>query len=75
MNDHNVKDEQFQGFFFHKNNHITFNFNIDGECREMLRISPEGFYIQGRLVDESLEDSLSVYNTFKKFLALGILSK
>jgi hypothetical protein len=74
MKEYDVNIKNFQGVFFLENNHMSFNFLIEGKCREMLRIAPEGFYIQGKLLGESVEDSLSVYETFKKFLEIGVLT-
>ena len=67
-------DATYQGVFFEKNQHLTFTFKFNDETREMLRITPEGFYIQGKLVEDSVKDSLSVYETFKKWLAYGVIS-
>jgi len=42
---------------------------------EMLRLSPDGFYVRGQLVDQDDKEAQTVYNSFTQWLAWQQLSR
>lgn len=53
------------------NNSITFNVINN----EMLKITEEGFYVNGVKVDADNKEAASVYRAFKKFLTSAALTR
>ena len=42
---------------------------------EMLRISPKGFWVRGKLVEQDDKEAQLVYNSFKQWLVISSLTK
>jgi len=55
-----------------KNNIVM---NIDGGMTEMIRITPDGFYVRGVKVEQGPEEASAVYRGFKEMLAWHTLKK
>ena len=55
-------------------NSIIFNAGGDG-MNEMIRISPEGFWVRGERVPQDDKEALIVYNAFKEFLTWNALTR
>lgn len=53
---------------------ISFHMN-QSSSDEMLRISPEGFYVRGVKVPIDDKEALSVYNTFHQWLMWTTLNR
>jgi len=56
------------------NNHNYDNVTLTAGGAEMIRISPEGFYIRGTLVEENANEAHKVYQAFKQWLSWNILT-
>jgi hypothetical protein len=54
-----------------KNNTITFE---AGEGNEMIKITPEGFYVRGVRVEADAKEAENVYKAFKQWLTWNTLS-
>ena len=71
-----IEGEWDDAFYNNKttNNHtITFNTG-SGEDNEMLRVSPDGFYVRGVRVEADAGEAEKVYLAFKQWLAWTALS-
>lgn len=71
-----VKEEWEEAFFNNKTAHnqtITFN-SGSGEDSEMLRVSPDGFYVRGVRVEADADEAKKVYLAFKQWLTWNTLS-
>lgn len=55
-----------------KNNTVIFNAGIDDE---MLKITPDGFYVRGVAVEQGPGEAEAVYKAFKEFITWAIISK
>ncbi len=55
-----------------KNNTIIFNAGTDNE---MLKITPDGFYVRGVRVEQDANEAEAVYKAFKEFMTWAIISK
>lgn len=42
---------------------------------EMLKISPEGFWVRGQLVKQDDREAQAVYNSFKQWLVVSTLTQ
>lgn len=54
------------------NNNIIFNAGTDDE---MLKITPNGFYVRGVAVEQGPGEAEAVYKAFKEFMTWAIISK
>lgn len=54
-------------------NGITFSVDVDGQDKEMVRITPEGFFVEGRLVPiaDTEKHDKEVYQAFVHFLQVS----
>lgn len=43
--------------------------------QEMIKISPEGFWVRGQLVEQDDREAKIVYNSFKQWLVASALTK
>jgi hypothetical protein len=71
-----IEEEWDEAFYNNKttNNH-TIKFNTgSGEDIEMLRVSPDGFYVRGVKVEADAMEAEKVYLAFKQWLAWTALS-
>jgi hypothetical protein len=55
-----------------KNNTVIFNAGTDNE---MLKITPEGFYVRGVKVEQDAHEAEAVYAAFKEFMTWAIISR
>jgi hypothetical protein len=55
-----------------KNNTIVFNAGTDDE---MLKITPEGFYVRGVAVEQDPNEAEAVYRAFREFMTWAIITK
>lgn len=55
----------------HRPQNITFYTGVS----EMLKITPEGFYVKGKLVPADDKEAEAVYKAFKQFLVHFALTK
>jgi len=55
-----------------KNNTVIFNAGTDDE---MLKITPDGFYVRGVAVEQGPGEAEAVYKAFKEFMTWAIISK
>jgi len=55
-----------------KNNTVIFNAGTDDE---MLKITPDGFYVRGVAVEQGPGEAEVVYKAFKEFMTWAIISK
>lgn len=51
----------------------TMSFYIGGE--EMLRVSPDGFWVRGQQVNQGPGESQAVYNAFREYLTWAQLTR
>ena len=51
---------------------IVFNAGTDDE---MLKITPDGFYVRGVQVEQDANEAEAVYKAFKEFMTWAIISK
>jgi hypothetical protein len=51
--------------------------NIIMNCAdsEMLKITPDGFYVRGKKVEQDDKEAVLVYNAFKEFLTYHALTR
>ena len=49
-------------------NSIVFNAQANSDYTEMIRITPEGFYVRGVKVPADDKEAILVYNAFKEFI-------
>ena len=52
-------------------NTITLNAGED----EMLRITPEGFYVRGVLVEQDAQEAQKVYQTLRSWMTWAIMTR
>jgi len=55
-----------------KNNTVIFNAGTEDE---MLKITPDGFYVRGVAVEQGPGEAEAVYKAFKEFMTWAIISK
>ena len=55
-----------------KPNNIVFKTNTQ---TEMLRVSPEGFYVRGIKVEQGPEEAVAVYNAIKQMIIWDTLRR
>jgi hypothetical protein len=55
-----------------KNDTIVFE---AGEDNEMIKITPEGFYVRGVAVEQDANEAAAVYKAFREFMTWAILTK
>jgi len=71
-----IKDEWDEAFYNTKTTHnhtITFTSGT-GEDSEMLRVTPDGFYVRGVKVPADAKEAEQVYTAFKQWLTWNTLS-
>lgn len=57
-----------------EHNNIVFYAGSDVDS-EMLRITPTGFYVRGKLVDQDDKEAEIVYNAFKEWMVYSALTR
>lgn len=58
-----------------KDSNIVFNVNTGDMPQEMLRVSPEGFWVRGVKVEQDAREAEVVYNNFKQWLTWAQLNR
>jgi hypothetical protein len=58
-----------------KPNNIVFKTNTNNIHTEVLRISPEGFYVRGVKVEQGPEEAMAVYNAVKQMIMWDTLRR
>jgi hypothetical protein len=58
-----------------KPNNIVFKTNTNDIHTEVLRISPEGFYVRGVKVEQGPEEAVAVYNAVKQMIMWDTLRR
>lgn len=58
-----------------KDNNIVFNINTGTAPQEMLRVSPEGFWVRGVKVEQDEREAEIVYNNLKQWLTWAQLNR
>jgi len=67
-----VKYELWDEHGNNRNNTVIFNAGTDDE---MLKITPDGFYVRGVKVEQGPEEAEAVYKAFKEFMTWAIISR
>lgn len=54
---------------------IAFNLDCSDSSTEMLKITPDGFYVRGVRVPQDDKEAIEVYNSFKEFLTWAQMTR
>lgn len=54
---------------------VPSNIVMNAGMEEMIKITPEGFYVRGAKVEQGPEEAQQVYEAFRQWLVWGSLTK
>ena len=60
---------------FYNNNEYQNSISFHGAGEEMLRCSPDGFYVRGKKLEQDDNEAQIVYNSFKEWLTWQQLNR
>ena len=64
-------DEKFSGYTNSEEKNIVFK----TDTAEMLRVSPEGFWVRGVKIEQGPDEALAVYNAIKQIIMWDTLKR
>jgi hypothetical protein len=53
----------------------TITFQAGSPSAEMLKVSPDGFWVRGKKVDQDANEATTVYNAFKQWMIWSELNR